>query len=417
MSFPSRSLMFSLVAVFFVMLSQVVPADDAPASLELIDGDRVVLLGGTFIERAQRYGWLDAAIQVRFPDRKIHVRNLGWSADTVFAESRGIFEAPSKGYQQMVAQVRDLKPTAILFHYGGNEAFQGTEYLETYLKQYERLLDDLAPTNANLVLLSPLPLMNAGPPLPDPVARNAVRAEFVAATLELAKRRSLQFVNLWKPVERLIEEVGTTELSDNGIHFTEGGYRVVSDVLVQELTGAPAFERSLIEISAEGVLAKSDGCAVAETVFRDGLLKFQVKPAVTRSGRSPAPIRLSATGLSEGDYNVIVNGKLQGSYSAADLALPVTSRSPRSAVIGLSSLREAIVEKNVMYFHRWRPQNITYLFLFRKHEQGQNAKEVDEFEPIVARLEDHIFKLKSAGTTFNVEITRSSGTGEAAAAE
>ena len=151
-----RSLLLGLVAVVSGAMTQTTTADDAPASLKLIDGDRVVLLGGTFIERAQRYGWLEAAIQVRFPGQKIHVRNLGWSADTVFAESRGIFESPSKGYQQMIAQVRDLKPTVILLHYGSNEAFRGTAFLETYLKQYEQLLDDLAPTNSHLVLLSPL---------------------------------------------------------------------------------------------------------------------------------------------------------------------------------------------------------------------------------------------------------------------
>ena len=26
------------------------------------------------------------------------------------------------------------------------------------------------------------------------------------------------------------------------------------------------------------------------------------------------------------------------------------------------------------FFHRWRPQNETYLFGFRKHEQGKNAR-------------------------------------------
>ena len=54
-----------------------------------------------------------------------------------------------------------------------------------------------------------------------------------------------------------------------------------------------------------------------------------------------------------------------------------------------------MIAKNRLYFHRWRPQNTTYLFGFRKHEQGNNAKEVAEFEKLVADREAEISKLKT----------------------
>ncbi|MGH7128817.1 MAG: hypothetical protein ACREIV_09620, partial [Planctomycetaceae bacterium] len=60
----------------------------------------------------------------------------------------------------------------------------------------------------------------------------------------------------------------------------------------------------------------------------------------------------------------------------------------------IEQLRRAIIEKNRLYFHRWRPQNTTYLFGFRKHEQGQNAAEVAEFEKLVAEKETEIDRLK-----------------------
>jgi hypothetical protein len=56
-------------------------------------------------------------------------------------------------------------------------------------------------------------------------------------------------------------------------------------------------------------------------------------------------------------------------------------------------LRQAIIEKNRLYFYRWRPQNETYLFGFRKQEQGQNAREIPQFDPLVARLEEEIVTL------------------------
>ena len=56
----------------------------------------------------------------------------------------------------------------------------------------------------------------------------------------------------------------------------------------------------------------------------------------------------------------------------------------------LEPLRQAVVAKNELFFHRWRPQNETYLFGFRKHEQGKNAKEIAEFDPLVAKAEEEI---------------------------
>src|SRR4030095_7282248 len=50
-------------------------------------------------------------------------------------------------------------------------------------------------------------------------------------------------------------------------------------------------------------------------------------------------------------------------------------------------LRQTVVKKNELFFHRYRPENNTYLFLFRKHEQGQNAKEIPQFEPFIEEHE------------------------------
>ena len=58
-----------------------------------------------------------------------------------------------------------------------------------------------------------------------------------------------------------------------------------------------------------------------------------------------------------------------------------------------NQLRQLINRKNELFFHRWRPQNITYLTGFRKHEQGQNASEIAEFDPLVAELESQIFHI------------------------
>ncbi len=60
----------------------------------------------------------------------------------------------------------------------------------------------------------------------------------------------------------------------------------------------------------------------------------------------------------------------------------------------VEALRSAIVEKNLLYFYRWRPQNETYLFGFRKHEQGNNASEIPLFDPLVEEKEKAIAGLR-----------------------
>jgi lysophospholipase L1-like esterase len=56
-------------------------------------------------------------------------------------------------------------------------------------------------------------------------------------------------------------------------------------------------------------------------------------------------------------------------------------------------LRQVIIEKNQLYFHRYRPQNETYLFGFRKQEQGNNAVEVPQFDALIEAKEKEIAKL------------------------
>jgi glucose/arabinose dehydrogenase len=59
-----------------------------------------------------------------------------------------------------------------------------------------------------------------------------------------------------------------------------------------------------------------------------------------------------------------------------------------------AALAGAIRKKNELFFHRWRPENWTYLFGFRNHEQGQNAVEIPRFDPLIEEWEKRIAKLR-----------------------
>lgn len=67
---------------------------------------------------------------------------------------------------------------------------------------------------------------------------------------------------------------------------------------------------------------------------------------------------------------------------------------PLNKPVDLEPLRQLILQKNQLYFYKYRPANDTYLFLFRKHEQGNNAKEIPQFEPLIAELDAKINEMK-----------------------
>ncbi|HEX3135133.1 MAG TPA: PVC-type heme-binding CxxCH protein [Planctomycetota bacterium] len=63
----------------------------------------------------------------------------------------------------------------------------------------------------------------------------------------------------------------------------------------------------------------------------------------------------------------------------------------------VAALRAALVRKNDLFFHRWRPANQTYIFGFRKHEQGKNAVEIPQFDEFLQKADAAIATLVAGG--------------------
>lgn len=282
---------------------------NAADPFEFKDGDRVVLLGSTLIEREQKSGYWELMLTLKNKDKAVTFRNLGWSGDTVFGEARNGFDESPKGFERLVSLTKELKPTVVVVCYGHNESFEGKAGVPKFTAGLEKLLDAIAPTKARVVLMSPNPFEKEGP-ITDPGSRNKNLALYRDAIKEVAEKRAFEFVDLFELLQPLSKNGGGSGwLTDNGIHLTPAGYKI----------SALAFA----------------------------------------SDHQPPK------------------------------HYPPESDSERA-------LLAKIVEKNQLFFHRWRPQNQTYLFGFRKHEQGQNAKEVAEFDPLVAKAEAEIAELKKA---------------------
>jgi lysophospholipase L1-like esterase len=282
-----------------VALALAAPAEP-PKPFEFKDGDRIVWIGNTLVEREQRYGYWEAALLAANADKKITLRNLGWSGDTVLAEARGRFDFanPDACLKQLVNLTLELKPTVIFVSYGTNESFEGKEGLPKFEKGLEKLLDTLKPAKARVVLFSPMRFYRTQS-YPDPNPMNEKIKLYRDAIKAVAEKREHHFADLhhvWPSFH---------VVSENGMHLTGDGYKHTAGQFVQ------LFGLDHVRLDKEH-----------------------------------------------------------------------------------EPLRQAVVAKNELFFHRWRPQNETYLFGFRKHEQGKNAKEVAEFDPLVAKAEEEIDKLR-----------------------
>jgi lysophospholipase L1-like esterase len=291
----------ALAAVFLLA------ADPQKSPFEFADGDRVVFLGGTLIEREQKYGYWELALSALVNKaRPITYRNLGWSGDTVWCESRGSFDGPKKGYENTIALVKELKPTVIVLCYGHVESFDGEAGVKRFTEGLEKLIDGVSVTKARVILISPTPFENVKP-MTDADKKNDSLKLYVAAMKGVAEKRKLEFVDLFG---RLVKRVTKKPfLTTNGIHLDEEGYVHSALSLIDDREEPPGAE------------------------FLAGMFKI-----------------------------------------------------PLDGI----EFRSKVIAKNELFFHRWRPQNQTYLFGFRKHEQGNNAKEVAEFDPLVEKAEKEI---------------------------
>jgi lysophospholipase L1-like esterase len=367
-------------------------APAVPAPPVLRDGDRVILIGSALVERDAAHGYLETILTARFPRSNIVFRNLGWSGDTVFGHARAGFGTTADGFKHLREHVQALNPTVLIVGYGMAESFEGDAGLAAFTKGLETMLDAVtAGHKPRLVFLSPNRHEDLGRPLPDPAAHNRALRKYAHAIRDVAARRAGRFIDLFARLDGGPDSP-SKPLTDNGIHLTEFGYRRLAAVVSTELgVGLPA--RSLS--------AATDGARVVETSAKGARITGADGPGLpirfnVLAETLPAPDAADTVvflKLRPGRYTLTVDGKPVATATAEQWAAGVAvSRGPDFEQV--AALRKAINAKNVHYFNRWRPQNETYLFGFRKHEQGRNAAEIPQFDPLVAEAEKSIARLR-----------------------
>jgi putative heme-binding domain-containing protein len=384
--------------------------------LELNDGDRVVFIGDTFIEREQLESYIETMLTLRFPDKKVIFRNIGWSADTPLGESRAGFDAPEKGFDRLKEHIAAVKPTVVFLSHGMSQSFNGPEGLprfEADMRTLVKAIEEIAGAQTRIIFVGPIPHEKLPAPLPDPAPHNANLKLYNSALRKLAAERNAPFLDLFLGLTGPMASTTDPQvLTDDGIHLTPLGYWRAAWQMESQLALGGLVR---VGLSTEGKIREgTTGFTV--TNFQGGAEGFKFDAVATRHLLPPVPAtnmqylyrnaaaRLGVTGLSDGDFALRINGfpvAVADSAGWTNAQFIFTGPMYDQA----EEVRKVVQKKNELYFHRWRPANETYLFGFRKYEQGQNAKEIPMFDPLISKEEERIDELKKL-RTFKFEVAR-----------
>jgi putative heme-binding domain-containing protein len=404
-----RTVSFVWLSLFCLPFLQAPGRAQTTNEFELRDGDRVVLVGDTLMEREQSYGFIEFLLTTHFPDRNVTFRNLGWSADIPEGQSRVGFDhekPPSFWFEQLTNSIAQTKPTVVFLGYGMANSFDGEAAVPKFIAEMERLMDALQQNataeKLRFVLLSPVPHEKLPGALPDPAKHNAQLAAYTQALKDLAARRNAHFINLFSVLGEKNVLTPASPMTDDGIHLTDYGYRRAAEEIGRAFHWDAHACR--LGVLADGKIRNgSYGAKVLELKkdndhFRAVLELEQVVNPPWPSSETPKPLRtppnrLQVVGLKQGEYDLKIDGEFIRTVSDAQSRTSfLLDRGPEFDQA--EELRQTILKKNELFFHRWRPQNNTYLFLFRKYEQGQNAREIPQFDPLIAEQEKKIAALR-----------------------
>ena len=378
------------------------PGNDATNPTPLVR-NRVVFIGSTLISRMAHHGFLETAVTIRWPHHDITFRNLGWPGDDVYGTARSEFGSayntrswvpPERqegfGYDVLMKQVEDEEPTTLIIGYGTATAFAvDAEAFERFTVGYQNLITVLEKTGAKIILLSPPRQEGRTPSEPPPVERNRRlrrTADFIG---ELARERQHGFVDLYR---QLVPEEAGVRLTENGIHLSELGYRQMATLLARAF-GVATYLRFDVEFSNTGELTQLRGATFGDPVKTKHGVRFDLQSdSLPALHRNPSAGRVFVKGAVE-PHRLKIDGLdvIEAAGKNWDDGVRVGGGPDFEQA---EALRQTIIEKNRLHRYRIRPMNKAYIFLFRRHEMGHLAYELEEFDRLVEEKEELIARLR-----------------------
>jgi len=194
-------------------------------------GSTYLFYGAGMVERLLEEGFLEAGLQLAYPELGLRVRSLAWTGDEVGHRRR------PEGYSEHLKGLLAAWPAdVVLLGYGFNESFAGPAGLADFRRQYEILLGEVARRHpgARLVFLAPHAVEERS--APPSAARNADVAAYATVVRELAAARGAPFIDLFAASRDAFAR-SPRPLTDLGVNLNPEGARVLGLAVAAALAG------------------------------------------------------------------------------------------------------------------------------------------------------------------------------------
>jgi hypothetical protein len=221
-------------------------ADAAPGFVDQhfdpLPGEVITLMGGSGMEEQAEAGYFESYLQRSFADRRLKVRSIAWSADSVYRQQRPMYFYTAEGdtREGSVTDLRQtIEPGVFVLQFGKMESLDGAAALPVFKASYDALLLELGQLSPRMVLIGPPPFFASGPAAELTEARNAILKQYSGAVRELALVHGAIFVDLASGLD-----TERADWSRDGVHLSDAGLLEAAGILARGL-GLKPEERKL----------------------------------------------------------------------------------------------------------------------------------------------------------------------------
>jgi putative membrane-bound dehydrogenase-like protein len=238
-----------LICVFTCLVPTAKTA--SAAEFELNKGDHICLVGNELGERMQHHNHCEILLHQTYPDLELTVRNLCFPGDEPAERIRSLdFGDPD-------SHLTHSKADVILFFFGFNESFDGDDGISEFAQQMEKLVKETQSKKYNgksaprIALISPIAFEDIGDSnVTDGKEQNVNLAKYAAALKKVAEDSNVVFADIFTPTKALFERTDQ-QLTLNGSHLNNDGYKALAPILMTALGGTPRTEPASAALIAE----------------------------------------------------------------------------------------------------------------------------------------------------------------------
>lgn len=310
------------------------------AKLDLKDGDAIVFLGDSITHQCLYTQYLEDYFYTRFPKMRLRLHNAGVGGSRAW-------DALLR-FDQDIASYTPKYVTVLLGMNDGHYAEYFDDVFTEYSKNMTKLLDEIDKTGATAILMTPTMFDARAKRMQKPggfmgpktvTFYNATLAYYGAWLRDIATERGLGFVDMWSPLNDITfrqrqKDPKFTMIPDS-VHPGAPGHVIMAVAIVDNLNlpravSAMSLKQTDGKWSASGTSAETtDVSGTANTVtFTSSenalpwVLPADAQPGVTWTNLGPAFSRetIQVSGLSAGDYSVLIDGEEVAKSTADQLA-------------------------------------------------------------------------------------------------